>query len=75
MEEIAAAALGEHPAARLCVSAIAVETLSAAVAALTGRGLEVQITQIAVSRTKPAGGLHLLMASNPTFLITGNCQG
>ena len=75
MEEIAAAALGKNPAARLCVSAIAVETLSAAVAALTGRGLEVQVTQIAVSRTRAAGGLHLLMANNPTFLIAGNCHG
>ena len=42
---------------------------------VTGRGLEVQVTQIAVSRTKPAGGLHLLMANNPTFLIAGNCHG
>ncbi len=75
MDEIVAAALEKNPNARICVSAIAVETLSAAVTALTGRGLEVQVTQIAVSRTKPAGGLHLLMANNPTFLITGNCHG
>lgn len=75
MDEIVAAALEKNPNARICVSAIAVETLSAAVTALTGWGLEVQVTQIAVSRTKPAGGLHLLMANNPTFLITGNCHG
>lgn len=75
MDEIVAAALEKNPRARLCVSAIAVETLAAAVAALTGQGLEVQVTQIAVSRTKPVGKLHLLMANNPTFLITGNCHG
>lgn len=75
MEGIVGAALDKNPAARICVSAIAVETLSAAVSALTGRGLEVQVAQIAVSRTKRAGSLHLLMASNPTFLITGNCHG
>lgn len=75
MDEIVAAALEKNPGARVCVSAIAVETLGAAVAALTAQGLEVQVTQIAVSRTKPAGGLHLLMANNPTFLITGNCHG
>lgn len=75
MDEIVAAALRKNPEARLCISAIAVETLAAAVTALTGQGLEVQVTQIAVSRTKPAGGLHLLMANNPTFLITGNCHG
>lgn len=75
MEDIVAAALDKNPQVRICVSAIAVETLSAAVTALAGRGLEVQVTQVSVSRTKPAGKLHLLMANNPTFLITGNCHG
>ena len=75
MEEIIDLTLYKNPAARMCVSAIAVETLSAAVTALTSHGLEVQVTQIAVSRTKAAGKLHLLLANNPTFLITGNCHG
>lgn len=75
MEEIVAMALSRNPAVRVCISAIALETLSAAVTALTGHGLEVRVTQIAVSRTKAVGGLHLLMANNPTFLITGNCHG
>ena len=74
MEEIVDAVLGKNPRARICISAIAVETLSAAVTALTTRGLEASVTQIAVSRTRPAGGLHLLCANNPTFLITGNCH-
>ena len=71
MEAIVDAVLSKNPDARLCISAIALETLSAAVAALTARGFSAQVTQIAVSRTKPAGKLHLLMANNPTFLITG----
>lgn len=75
LEEIVDLTLHKNRLARVCISAIAVETLSAAVTALTGHGLEVQVTQIAVSRTKAAGGLHLLMANNPTFLITGNCHG
>ena len=74
LDAIVGAALDKNPNARICVSAIALETLSAAAAALTARGLEAQITQIAVSRTRPAGRLHLLMANNPTFLITGNCH-
>ena len=61
----------EPKAARICISAIALETLGAAIAALTARGLTAEVTQIAVSRTKPAGRLHLLMANNPIFLITG----
>ena len=63
--------LAKNPNARICISAIALETLSAAVAALTAHGLSAEVTQIAVSRTKPAGKLHLLMANNPIFLITG----
>lgn len=65
------AALDKNPDARICVSAIALETLSAAVAALTAKGRTVQVSQIAVSRAKAVGGLHLMMAKNPIYLITG----
>lgn len=65
------AALDKNPDARICVSAIALETLSAAVAALTAKGRTVQVSQIAVSRAKAVGGLHLMMAQNPIYLITG----
>jgi len=71
MESVLDAVYSKNPAARTCISVIALETLSAAVAALTARGLTAEVTQIAVSRTKPAGHLHLLMANNPIFLITG----
>lgn len=74
MAAVVEAVLAKNPAARVCVSAIALETLQAAVAALTGAGLDVQVTQIAVSRTRTAGRLHLLTANNPIFLITGNCS-
>ena len=63
------AALDANPDARLCISAIALETLQEAVAALTAHGLTAQVTQIAVSRSRAAGSLHLLMANNPVFLI------
>lgn len=65
------AALDKNPDARICVSAIALETLSAAVAALTARGRTVQVSQLAVSRARAVGGLHLMMAQNPIYLITG----
>lgn len=63
------AVLAANPDARLCISAIALETLQEAVAALTAHGLTAQVTQIAVSRSRAAGSLHLLMANNPVFLI------
>ena len=71
MDAVIDAVLHKNSVARLCVAAIALETLSAAVAALTAHGLVVEVTQISVSRTKAAGSLHLLMANNPVFLITG----
>ena len=71
MDAVIDAVLHKNSVARLCVAAIALETLSAAVAALTAHGLSAEVTQIAVSRTKTAGSLHLLMANNPVFLITG----
>ncbi len=74
MAEIVDSILQKNANARICVTAIALETLSAAVAALTEHGLSAHVTQIAVSRSKPAGKLHLLTANNPIFLITGNCN-
>ena len=70
MAAVVEAALARNPAARICISAIALETLSAAVAALTAHGLPAEVCQISVSRAKAAGKLHLLMANNPIFLIT-----
>ena len=71
MDAILDLILTKNPSARICISAIALETMSAAITALTAHGLSAEVTQIAVSRTKPAGNLHLLMANNPIFLITG----
>ena len=71
LNEIFSAVHEANPSARVCVSAIALETLSFAVNTLTELGYTVNVTQIAVSRAKPAGSLHLLTAQNPVFLIAG----
>ena len=63
----------KNPAARVCVTAIALETLHTAVESLAAHDIEAEITQLSVSRTRAAGQLHLLLANNPVFLITGNC--
>lgn len=70
LEPVLDAVLEKNPRARICVSAIALETLSAAVSALTARGLTAEAAQISVSRLRPAGKLHLLTANNPVFLIS-----
>ena len=62
------AALAANPAARIGLTAIALETLAAALDACAARGLEAEITQIAAAHA--AGRPHLLRAANPVFLIT-----
>ena len=69
MQAIVDAALAANPQTRLCIAAIALETLQQSIAALAAHELAAQVTQIAVSRSKAAGSLHLMMANNPVFLI------
>ena len=70
MPEILQVVRAKNPKARVCISAIALETLHQAVEELTALGYAPEITQIAVSRAKAAGDLHLLLAQNPIFLIS-----
>ena len=65
------AAVEKNPAVRVCLTAIAVETLGAAAAALAQLGMEPKITQLSAARSKPAGGLHLMLGQNPVWIITG----
>ena len=73
LSAIVDAVLTKNPSARLCITAIALETLRTAMDALASHGIEAEITQLSVSRGKAAGGLHLLTANNPVFLTMGNC--
>lgn len=75
MENVVNLVLDRNPKARICISAICVETLYQAVKALQNRGVQPEVTQISISRGKAVGSLHMLMANNPIFLIAGNCDG
>lgn len=75
MEKVVSLVLDKNPKARICISAICIETLYQAVQALQNRGIRPEVTQIGISRGKAAGSLHMLMANNPVFLIAGNCDG
>lgn len=61
----------EH--ARICMTAIAVESLADAIEALKQIGYDPEIVQIGVSQSKKAGSLHLMTARNPVWLIAGGC--
>ncbi len=69
LHEIVETALERSPGARLCLTAVTLETLSAALTLCNTIDLEADVTQIAVNRVKLAGGLHLLAANNPVFLL------
>lgn len=71
MKEIIEEIYRRNEKARICVSAIALETLKDAAEALAVCGCDVDITQIAVSNAREMGRLHMMMANNPVFLITG----
>ncbi len=71
MHEILDVIFTKNPHARVCISAIAVETLTAAIDALRAHGKAAQVTQIAASRSRAVGGLHMMTANNPIYLITG----
>lgn len=74
MQAIVDAVLQKNPCARLCMTAIALESLTVAMQALEKHGFNPRVTQLAVSETRLAGQLHMLSAQNPVFLIAGNCD-
>lgn len=74
MQAIVDVVLQKNPCARVCITAIALESLTAAMQALQKHGIEPSVTQLAVSSAKPAGRVHMLTAQNPVFLIAGNCD-
>ncbi len=64
-----------NPKARIAVTAIAPESLCAALTALEECGIKADAVQVSIARAQKAAGLHMLMAQNPIFVITGGCNG
>ena len=59
-----------NPAARVCLTVIALETLAAALEAFAARGRKADAVQIAAAHAGGPGRLHLLRAENPVFILT-----
>ncbi|MEA4968910.1 MAG: precorrin-6y C5,15-methyltransferase (decarboxylating) subunit CbiE [Candidatus Pelethousia sp.] len=70
MGDIFTMVLSMNPKARIVVSAIALESVSAAIEACQAHGLAAEIVQLNAARAKPAGNLHMLLAQNPVFIIS-----
>ena len=71
LDAIIEAALAANAAARVCITAVTLETMSAALSCLRERGIEdADIVQVQVSRARTAGACHLMQAENPVYIIT-----
>lgn len=63
--------LRKNPKARVCISAITIETVAQAMNLFHELGLEnIEAVQVSIAKTKRAGHSHLLMANNPVFVIS-----
>lgn len=70
LQGILEAVLEKNPRCRVAISAVTLETLAQGTTLLTRLGLSgAEWVQIGVSRAKPLGSSHLLMAQNPIFLL------
>ena len=71
LPEILRAIHGANPAARICVTAVTLESAAETVQTLRELGRETELCQIGVSRGRDLGERTMLLAQNPIFLITG----
>lgn len=71
LEGILSAALAANPQVRICVCAILIQTLGQALDWMETHGLNPEVTQVAVNRTRKLAGQHMLQAENPVYVIVG----
>lgn len=71
LKEIIDAVLDKNPSALLCVTAIALETLQKATEHMTACGMDLDIVQISANKAREVGSVHMMMAENPIYIITG----
>ena len=80
--EILGLVRNKNEKARICISAVTLETLSDAVRILEELGYETEVVQIGVTQSRKIGGsregkkpgLHMMSAQNPVWLIAGVCS-
>ena len=72
MAEIVEFLHGKNKGIRFVITAVTIETAMAALESLKDIGIEGNIVQVAVSKGRQIGDLHMLMAQNPIFIIDGS---
>ena len=72
MDEIVSYLHGINNEMRFVITAVTLENAMAGLESLKNVGISGDIVQVAVSKAKEIGDLHLLMALNPIFIISGS---
>lgn len=74
IEKIISAVYEKNNKAKIVVTAVSLETLSDSISVFEKHGVEVEVTQIAVTHTRKIGSHTMLNAENPVFIIRGAVQ-
>lgn len=69
LRDIIECVLRKNQSVDLTVSAVSLETVNSAIAIFDELGIECEVTQLAVTRTRKIGGHTMLAAENPIFII------
>ena len=74
MDEIVSYLYGINSKIKLVITAVTLENAMAALDSLKNIGISGDIVQVAVSKGRGIGDLHMLIAQNPIFIISGSGQ-
>ena len=72
MDEIVSYLYGINDKMRFVITAVTLENAMAGLDSLKNVGINGDIVQVAVSKGRQIGDLHMLMAQNPIFIISGS---
>lgn len=68
---IISTALNKNPSAVIVVTAVSLETLHETTEIFAEKGIDPEITQVSITRTRKLGSHTMLSAENPVFIIKG----
>ncbi|MGM9549601.1 MAG: precorrin-6y C5,15-methyltransferase (decarboxylating) subunit CbiE [Faecousia sp.] len=75
MDGIFQVALEKNPAARICLTAVSLESLTDGLDCMKRFGLtKVDVTQISAAQAKTLGRYHMMMGQNPVWILSGEGQ-
>ena len=72
MAEIFQVVLEKNPAARICLTAVSLESLTDGLTCMQQFALDhVDVTQISAAQAKTLGKYHMMMGQNPVWILSG----